>query len=208
MNWTSRLLAVVLLHGTIVACSGGMAKPVGLDVAIRGVEDDLKAASGVSLDDLASDDATQQEDVKQAILRAQCFYGRANPIVPVMTKEFTLTLQGTFTGQGHFVVFGIPVPSGSIGISAAEALQQTLALPISFTSISSLPDVYLQQKASYVKDVPESKKGAYLEEAFQTREALQAGMKGLIETYSEERCRTLSMESRPTVRPVPPGPTR
>jgi hypothetical protein len=50
-------------------------------------------------------------------LDAQCFHRKRNPIVPVMTKEFTLTLQGTFTGQGHFVVCGVPVPK-AVSVSA------------------------------------------------------------------------------------------
>lgn len=201
MTWTSRLIVMVLLQGTVAACSGGMAKPVSLDVALRGVEEDMKAASGVSLHDIASADVAQQEEFKQAILQAQCFYRRGNPIVPVLTKEFTLTLQGTFTGQGHFVVFGVPVPTGNIGISAAQALQQTLALPISFTSISSLPDVYVQQKAGYVKDVPESGKGPYMEEVFKNRDVIQAKIKELIEGYSEERCRQMLTDASSTGRP-------
>jgi hypothetical protein len=201
MKWTSRLIVMVFLQGTVAACSGGMAKPVSLDVALRGVEEDMKAASGVSLHDIASADVAQQEEFKQAILQAQCFYRRGNPIVPVLTKEFTLTLQGTFTGQGHFVVFGVPVPTGNIGISAAQALQQTLALPISFTSISSLPDVYLQQKAGYVKDVPESGKGPYMEEVFKHRDVIQGKIKELIEGYSEERCRRMSTDASSTGRP-------
>lgn len=201
MNRTSRLIAMVLLQGAAAACSGGTAKPVSLDVALRGVEEDMKAASGVSLHDIASADVAQQDEFNQAILQAQCFYRRGNPIVPVLTKEFTLTLQGTFTGQGHFVVFGVPVPTGNIGISAAQALQQTLALPISFTSISALPDVYLQQKAGYVKDVPESGKGPYMEEVFKKRDVIQAKIKELIEGYSEERCRGMPADASSTGRP-------
>jgi hypothetical protein len=166
----------------------------------------MKAASGVSLHDIASADVAQHGEFKQAILQAQCFYRRGNPIVPVLMKDFTLTLQGTFTGQGHFVVFGVPVPTGNIGISAAQALQQTLTLPISFTSVSSLPDVYLQQKAGYVKDVPESRKGPYLDEVFQKRDVIQAKIKELIESYSEERCRRMPADSPSAVRPRP-GPT-
>lgn len=206
MHWLGRLIGIVLLNGTLVGCSGSMAKPVGLDVALRGVEDDLKAAAGVSLHDLVNGGAEQQEEFNMAILRAQCSYRKGNPIVPVMSQAFTLTLQGTFTGQGHFMVFGVPVPTGSIGISAAEALQQTLALPVSFTSISSLPDVYLQQKAAYVKDVPESKKVQYLDEAFQNREVLRAKVQALIERYSEERCRQMPADRPSKVRPVPSGP--
>src|SRR6476660_8884973 len=193
MKSTQLLIAIVFLGGALTGCASELAKPVGLDVALRGVEDDMKAASAVSLHDVLSRDAIQEDEFKRAILQAQCFYRRPNPLVPVMIKDLTLTLQGTFTGQGKFVVFGVAVPSGGIEISTAKAFQQTVTLPINFTSISSLPDVYLQQKASYVKDLPDSEKDKYLEGVFKDRDILRTTIKELIANYSEQRCPQLSM---------------
>ena len=183
-----RLVAIVFLSGTLAGCASEMAKPVGLDVALKGVEEDMKAASGVSLHDVLSGDAMQEDEFKGAILQAQCFYRKPNPLVPVMLKDFTLTLQGTFTGQGKFMVFGVSGPTSGIEINTAKALQQTVAFPVNFTTISSLPDVYLQQKAGYVKDFPESEKTKYLEEVFKDRDVLRHKIKELIATYSEQRC--------------------
>jgi hypothetical protein len=193
MQIIRRLITIVVLAGVLTGCASEIAKPVGLDVALRGVEEDMKAASAVSLHDILSRDAIQEDEFKKAILQAQCFYRRPNPLVPVMIKDMTLTLQGTFTGQGKFVVFGVAVPTGGIEISTAKALQQTVTLPVNFTSISSLPDVYLQQKAGYVKDLPEAEKSKYLEDVFSDREILRNTIKGLIASYSEQRCPQLSM---------------
>lgn len=188
-----RLITIVVLGGALTGCASEIAKPIGLDVALRGVEEDMKAASAVSLHDVLSRDAIQEDEFKRAILEAQCFYRRPNPFVPVMIKDLTLTLQGTFTGQGKFVVFGVAAPTGGIEISTAKALQQTVTLPVNFTSISSLPDVYLQQKAGYVKDLPESEKAKYLEGVFRDRDILRNTIKELIASYSEQRCPQLSM---------------
>ena len=193
MQIIRRLITIVVLAGALTGCASEIAKPVGLDVALRGVEEDMKAASAVSLHDILSRDAIQEDEFKKAILQAQCFYRRPNPLVPVMIKDMTLALQGTFTGQGKFVVFGVAVPTGGIEISTAKALQQTVTLPVNFTSISSLPDVYLQQKAGYVKDLPESEKSKYLEDVFSDREILRNTIKELIASYSEQRCPQLSM---------------
>jgi hypothetical protein len=193
MQIIRRLITIVVLAGALTGCASEIAKPVGLDVALRGVEEDMKAASAVSLHDILSRDAIQEDEFKKAILQAQCFYRRPNPLVPVMIKDMTLALQGTFTGQGKFVVFGVAVPTGGIEISTAKALQQTVTLPVNFTSISSLPDVYLQQKAGYVKDLPESEKSRYLEGVFSDREILRNTIKELIASYSEQRCPQLSM---------------
>jgi hypothetical protein len=193
MQIIRRLITIVVLAGALTGCASEIAKPVGLDVALRGVEEDMKAASAVSLHDILSRDAIQEDEFKKAILQAQCFYRRPNPLVPVMIKDMTLTLQGTFTGQGKFVVFGVAVPTGGIEISTAKALQQTVTLPVNFTSISSLPDVYLQQKAGYVKDLPEAEKSKYLEDVFSDREILRNTIKELIASYSEQRCPQLSM---------------
>jgi len=193
MQIIRRLITIVVLAGVLTGCASEIAKPVGLDVALRGVEEDMKAASAVSLHDILSRDAIQEDEFKKAILQAQCFYRRPNPLVPVMIKDMTLTLQGTFTGQGKFVVFGVAVPTGGIEISTAKALQQTVTLPVNFTSISSLPDVYLQQKAGYVKDLPESEKAKYLEGVFSDRDILHNTIKELIASYSEQRCPQPSM---------------
>jgi hypothetical protein len=193
MQSIRHLITIVVLGGTLTGCASEIAKPVGLDVALRGVEEDMKAASAVSLHDILSRDAIQEDEFKKAILQAQCFYRRPNPFVPVMVKDVTLTLQGTFTGQGRFVVFGVAVPTGGLEISTAKALQQTVTLPVNFTSISSLPDVYLQQKAGYVKDLPESEKAKYLEGVFRDRDILRTTIKELIASYSEQRCPQISM---------------
>ena len=188
-----RLITIVVLGGALTGCASEIAKPVGLDVALRGVEEDMKAASAVSLHDVLSRDAIQEDEFKKANHQAQCFYRRPNPLDTVMIKDLTLTIQGTFTGQGKFVVFGVAAPTGGIEISTAKALQQTVTLPVNFTSISSLPDVYLQQKAGYVKDLPESEKAKYLEGVFRDRDILRNTIKELIASYSEQRCPQLSM---------------
>jgi hypothetical protein len=190
-----KIAAIVLLYVALTACASDMAKPVSLDAALRGMEEDMKAASAVSLYDVLSRDAIQEDGFKKAILEAQCFYRRSNPLVPVMIKDFTLTLQGTFTGQGKFVVLGMTVPTGGIEISTAQALQQTVTLPVNFTSISSLPDVYLQHKAGYVKDLPQTEKAAYLEGVLKDRDILRNTIKELIGSYSEQRCRHTSMKT-------------
>jgi hypothetical protein len=188
MKTVTRLIAMLSIGWALNACAGEIAKPVTLDVALRGVEEDIKAASAVSLHDVLSRDAIQGDEFKTAIVHAQCFYRRSNPFVPVMIKDFTLTLQGTFTGQGKFVVFGMAVPTGGIEIGTAKALQQTVTVPVNFTSVASLPDVYLEQKARYVKDLPEPEKAKYLEGVLKDREILRNTISELIRNYSERHC--------------------
>ena len=196
MKTVRRVIAIVTMSCAVSACTSEVAKPVTLDVALRGVEEDMKAASAVSLYDVLSRDAIQGDEFKAAIVEAQCFYRRPNPFVPVMIKDFTLTLQGTFTGQGRFVVFGMAVPTGGIEIGTAKALQQTVTVPVNFTSVSSLPDVYLEEKARYVKDLPESEKSKYLDDVLKDRAILVNTITELVRTYSEQRCPQTPM-SRP-----------
>jgi len=192
MNCLRRMVAIVVLSGSIAGCTGEMAKPVSLDVALRGVEGDMRAAAVVSLQDIVIGDAAQEEEFKRTVHHAQCFYRRANPPVPVISKDFTLTLQGAFTGQGRFLVFGVPVPPGGLELSAVKALQQTVSLPVNFASVSSLGDVFLEQKATRAKDLPESEKAKYLAEVFKDRETIRVKVNELIASYSEERCRRMT----------------
>lgn len=101
MTCIRRLGTMIVLSGTLAGCAGEIAKPVSLDVALRGMEEDMKAAGGVSLQDILSTDSAQEDEFKRVIRHEQCFYRKPNPLVPVINKDFTLTLQGTFTGQGR-----------------------------------------------------------------------------------------------------------
>ena len=192
MNGLRRMAAIVVFSGMIAGCAGEIAKPVSLDVALRGVEEDMRAAAVVSLQDIVMGDAAQEEEFKRTVHHAQCFYRRANPPIPVISKDFTLTLQGAFTGQGRFLVFGVPVPAGGLELSAAKALQQTVSLPVNFASVASLADVFLEQKATRAKDLPESEKAKYLTDVFKDRETIRLKMQELIASYSEERCRRMA----------------
>lgn len=190
MSGLRQFAGMVMLGGALAGCAGEVAKPVGLDVALRGVEEDMKAAAVVSVQDILIGDQAQEEEFKRTIHHAQCFYRRANPLIPVISKDFTLTLQGAFTGEGRFLVFGVPIPAGRLELSTAKAFQQTLALPVNFTSLSALPDVYLEQKAGRVKDLPEEEKARYLADVFKDRETLQGKINGVIANYAPERCAT------------------
>lgn len=204
MNFTIRSLGVPLLAVALEGCGGNLSAPVGLDVALRGVEEDLKNAAGMSLHDLLSAGPAQEAELKQAIVRAQCFYRKANPIVPVMTKDFTLTLQGTFTGSGKFMVSGLSTPAAGVELGTVKALQQTLALPVTFTSVSSLPDVFLQQKATYAKDIADTRKAQYLDEAFKDRETMKAKITEFIAGYAENSCSQVSQKGNPVIPRNPP----
>ena len=76
-----RLITIVVLGGALTGCASEIAKPVGLDVALRGVEEDMKAASAVSLHDVLSRDAIQEDEFKRAILQA--------PITGYAHEKFT-----------------------------------------------------------------------------------------------------------------------
>lgn len=186
-----RGLVVIVLLAALAGCAGDVAKPVGLDVALRGVEEDMKAAAVVSVQDILIGDRAQEEEFKRTIQQAQCFYRRANPLVPVISKDFSLTLQGAFTGEGRFLVFGLPIPAGGLELSTAKAFQQTLALPLNFTSVSALPDVYLEQKASRMKDLPEAEKARLLTEVFRDRDVIRGKINEVIAGYLAERCRPM-----------------
>jgi hypothetical protein len=59
-----------------------------------------------------------------------------------------------------------------------------------------LPDVYLQQKASYVRDFPDAEKVKYLEHVLQDRDTLRQKIKELIASYSEQRCGQAGLSRR------------
>ena len=52
-----------------------------------------------------------------------------------------------------------------------------------------------RSKAGYVKDFPESEKLKYLDAALKDRDRLRTTISDVIGSYSEQRCRTISMKA-------------
>ena len=191
MKSKAKLLALLFAMIVLDGCTRHVSAPVPLDVALRGVETDLKNSAVVNMPDLLSGDPARETAFKEAIKNAQCFYRKANPIVPVLVKDFSLALQGTFNATGGFAVSGAPTgPGMGVGLDVAKTLGQTLTIPISFVSIATLPDVYLQQSLSYLNGMPEADKIQYITRVrlYDSRDDMKKKIEKLIAEFPTVQC--------------------
>ena len=73
-----------------------------------------------------------------------------------MTKEFSIALAGTFSvaGGGGVAAIGA-VPTESLSFTVTTGQTQTLTVPLTFVTLTSLPNLYLSQNLAYVNAAPE-----------------------------------------------------
>jgi hypothetical protein len=151
-NRMHRKMSIAVLLIGIVTWAGCGPSTVPLKVALKAVGQDLLDTKVTNISDLMGADAEATEAVKDQIKQFQCFYRKANPLIPIFAKDFTLSLQGTITLGGNASVGAAgPAPSGSIGFNVSDAKTQGLTVPITWTPLASLPKIYLQQQMSYLQ---------------------------------------------------------
>jgi len=212
----SALVGIALL-GLQSCTSSGAPPSIPLDQAIYEVENNLQKAAPVYLPDLIAKDGVTKDRAVEGIQRAQCAaYNEnrqnsinSNPFIPVMTKEFSIALAGTFsaTGGGGVVgLGGVPVPTGSLSFTVTAGQTQTLTVPLTFYALASLPNVYLSQTLSYysgVADEVEKKKlGAVV---LANREQLDQEVEYLMKNKpTADRCTALKKGAPPVAPPPPP----
>jgi hypothetical protein len=135
----------------ISACSS---TPVPLSVAVGLIENDFKTVGNVSLSAAASGNEIEKKSFYDKVQYAQCFYSKANPIIPAAVKDFSLALAGTFTNTGKATVTVAPTPGAGFEFDTARGQTQTITIPVTFAPLSDLPRVYISQQLSYLSSLP------------------------------------------------------
>jgi hypothetical protein len=150
-------VAIVFLLCGCPRSSPELSRPISLRVALLGLENDLRDATLVSMQDAISTDAVRKAKFEAEMRQEQCFYQTPDPSVPILVPPVSLALQGTFTSTGQFQVTATgPAPGGSLGGSVAQAESQLVTLPMNFSILSHMPDVYMGQNLTYLSGLPDS----------------------------------------------------
>ena len=192
------LAALALLAG----CAA-QSRPVTIATALHELQSQLQAAGAVS--------ATGAGPVRfaQAAHAAQCEAGTANPEVPILAREITIDLTGTFTANGGFAV-GPSITGGPpFGLSSSVTRGQTqgLTLPLTFAALSELPDVVAAQRAVLFSGLPAAARNTGMRHVLAERDGLRTQTQALIAGFDPRACpqaasRPAGPWSPPTARPV------
>lgn len=130
---------VLALTVGLAACNSA-SQPVPMDVPIRTIEIDLQKAAVIPLSDISASDTGRLNTVADSIFSYQCFYKMPNPVIAVLTTQFSLGLQGTFSQGGKVSVGGIgTAPTAGLEYDVSNGQQQTLTLPMAFVTVADLP---------------------------------------------------------------------
>ena len=151
MRRSLRIMFLIIGTALLQGCCNPTYVP--LKVALKAVGKDLVETKVTNISDLLGTDQEAKASLKEQIEDFQCLHGKANPLIPVFAKDFSLSLQGAITLGGN-VTGGAtgPVPTGSIGFNVSDAKTQGLTVPITWTPLESLPKAYLQQQMGYLTD--------------------------------------------------------
>src|SRR5436853_6998736 len=95
MKSKAKLLALLFAMIVLDGCTRHVSAPFPLDVALRGVETDLKNSAVVNMPDVLSGHPARETAFKEAVKNPHGLSRKANPIVPVRRQAFSLALQGT-----------------------------------------------------------------------------------------------------------------
>ncbi len=149
MQIASHVGIVIFVVTALLGCTPTL---VPLKDALMAVQRDLLDSKVMNISDLIGSDNATAETVKKRIRSFQCFYDKANPVIPVFAQDFTLSLQGTLTVGGNISGGATgPVPAGNIGFSVSNAKTQGLTVPILWAPLDSLPKVFFQQQMGYLE---------------------------------------------------------
>lgn len=187
-----KILFVALSLSFLGGCSfSNKIVPVGFDEAVKGVESDVKKLGYLSISDMLSDNTENSKYAESYIREKQCFFEKSNPIlVFALQSQLTFDLKGAFTQQGSFKISGIPTPTGEIGWGMSSATEQKITWPVSLSSLSALPDLYLEArlKTLEAKGLSQENKNIFEAEIICNYEKLRKTVKKYEDSYSRKLC--------------------
>lgn len=183
----------ILCAGLFLSGCAGLNKsvPVGLDIAVIGLERDIRSLGFVTISDLLSENAENRKNAESYIRSKQCFFGRPNPIlVSFLQSNLTFTLKGAFTQSGEFKIAGFPtVIEGGFGGSTQS--EQTLSWPVEVASLSSVPELYLDQRVKALgelKGLTDANKKIVFDDIINERTKLKERIKQLEDSFDIKNC--------------------
>ena len=174
------LVGAMLLGGCAT-----QSRPITIANALHALQGQLQAAGAVS--------ATGAGPARfaAAARSAQCEAKVANPEVPILTHdEITINLTGSFTANGGFAVGPAITGGPPFGLSASVVRGQTqeLTLPLTFASLSELPDVMAAQRVLLFAGLPAAARTTGMRRVLAERDDLRRQTTALITGFDLALC--------------------
>lgn len=175
---------LALVGGMLLAGCASQSRPVTIANALDALQTQLQAAGAVN--------AAGAGPARFAVAArsAQCEAKIANPEVPILAHEITINLTGSFTANGGFAVGPAITGGPPFGLSASVARGQTqeLTLPLTFASLSELPDVMAAQRVLLFAGLPAADRTIEMRRVLAERDDLRRQTTALIAGFDLALC--------------------
>ncbi|PYD80099.1 hypothetical protein ACM0P6_08920 [Komagataeibacter sucrofermentans] len=191
------LLALVCLWG----CAHDRPVQTTIPAAMAGLETTLGQAGIVSVSHPADWSQPQAARFTAAIRAAQCRQHVADPVIGAIVGDVTLQLSGSFTHGGQFTVGALTTsPTFGLAADASRTTTQQVSLPVSYASLSSMPEVEMARQATYETTLLGQNDAIRHTEATRLlagRDALRQITNGLIQSWRADDCAPAPQPLRP-----------
>lgn len=173
--------ALLLLLAPLAACEAA-SRPITIAQALDQLQGQLREAGAINPNVAGSD------QLAAAARAEQCAARSADPEVPLLAKDITVTLSGSFTATGGFSVGNAVLGSG-LNAGATRGQTQELTLPLTFVALTNLADaIEADQLATISASMPAAQRRQAAAAARRSRDALAARIETLVRSWTPAVC--------------------
>ena len=178
---TKRAALILLALASLAGCEAA-SRPVSIGQALDQLQKQLRDAGAIN------PNVADPDQLAAAARAEQCAAGSADPEVPLLSKDITVTLSGSFSATGGFSV-GNAVLGTGLTTNATRGQTQELALPLTFVALTNLADaIEAAQLATISTAMPAAQRRAAAATARRARDALAARIATLVQSWTPALC--------------------
>lgn len=180
----ARALRIGACLASLVLASCGetrLSRPLTIAAALAELQAQLRAAGAIS--PMTQDPAALAASVRHA----QCEAMTADPEVPLLEHELTVTLAGSFSATGGFSVGNAVLGSGlNAGVTRGQT--QQLTLPLTFVALSEIPGELASLQLAPLETLPTAIRARETARVLADRDALAQRIAVLIAQWNPASC--------------------
>ena len=172
---------LLLAAGALAGCEAA-SRPITIAQALDQLQKQLRDAGAIN------PGVADADQLAAAARGEQCAAMSADPEVPLLAKDITVTLSGSFTATGGFSVGNAALGTG-LTTSATRGQTQQLTLPLTFVALTNIPDaIEADQLATITASMPAGQRRAAASAARRSRDALAARIDALVQSWTPALC--------------------
>ncbi|WP_408886979.1 hypothetical protein [Komagataeibacter oboediens] len=182
------LLAITCLTG----CSDQPRVATTIPQAMASIQSSLAQSGAVAVPHAGNWTPEMDARFTTAVRSVQCSQHTADPVMGVLAGTITGTLSIQFTAGGQATVGALTsMPTVGVEASGSRTRGQTLSIPLSYASLSSLPDVEMSRQLGYETEMLAQNDDARHKEAdrlIADREELRGRVQVMIDSWGPVAC--------------------